>query len=192
MPDPGGLVSPAAKGNWRKIRGIGFRENPVIGHESKQVVIGPLAKGDDPAERHIPSRSDGRLGERVRARVAMHYASHTGGAGLRYHGKSIAFGIPRMNHDRHTGIRREFKLPGKCATLLRSRRVVIVVIESALPDGDRPVGKMLAQLFDIPRRVEPDRIVRMNPGGEPDKPRIAGGEIPRRASGAEDIPGAAA
>src|ERR1035437_5174378 len=69
--DPRRLVPLSPMGNWSEIRRVGFDQQAVVRHESQQRVVRPLLECDDTAERNVPSRFEGRAGERVRARKAV-------------------------------------------------------------------------------------------------------------------------
>jgi hypothetical protein len=111
---------------------------------------------------------------------------------LANHRSSVCLRISRVNHHRKTHLASEPQLLGKNASLLDAWRIVIMVVESAFADRHSSFGCDQPESLNITRRVESDRIVRMNASGEPDIPRIRGRYIPRRASGAENISGAAA
>ena len=65
-------------------------------------------------------------------------------------------------------------------------------VEATLPYRDCTSGNVFADALDVARGIEPLRVVRMDSRGVPDESWIGAGHFPRCASGAEDIPGAAA
>lgn len=132
-----------------------------------------------------------RFSELVRARIAMENSSHTAGAGFGDHGAGVVFSVARMHDHRLARITRESELFGKCASLLESRRVVVVIIEPALSHSHCSLVEQLAKLIDIACRIESARVVRMNPRSVKNKSVVLGSDGCRCASGAEDIPGAA-
>ena len=66
-----------------------------------------------------------------------------------------------------------------------------MVVEPAFADRHGASRRMLTKPLDITARIEPGSVVRMNPGRIPYISGVSGGDSLRRASGAEDIPGAA-
>jgi hypothetical protein len=65
MAHPRRLVTLSSIRNRCEIRGIGFGENSILGNKPDQIVIAPLAKGDDSAERDIPAMRNCRIGKLV-------------------------------------------------------------------------------------------------------------------------------
>src|ERR1019366_988951 len=134
--DPRRLVALSAIRNWREIWRVGFHQQTVVGNESQQVVVDPLLECDDAAERNVPSRFEGRVGEGMRARKAVQDAADARSAGLAYHRCGIVLGLARVHDDRASSLARERELRGEGAALERARRVVVVVVEPALANGD--------------------------------------------------------
>ena len=55
--------------------------------------------------------------------------------------------------------------------------MVVVIIEPALADGDRPPFELGANGGDVTSSIEPGRIVGMYAGGEIAEPGVASGEL---------------
>src|SRR5258705_8991054 len=62
--NPCRLVSLSPEWHGREIRRIGFHQQAVFWDHSDEIVVRPLVEGDDPAERHIPSRGKRELRQR--------------------------------------------------------------------------------------------------------------------------------
>jgi hypothetical protein len=103
----------------------------------------------------------------------------------------IGLGISRVYHGRLRRLARQAKLFGERQPLRISRRVVVVIVEAAFSNCHCAHLDVRAQLIDMLKRNKSLRIVRVHTSGIPDEPRIRIGDVPRCASGAEDIPGAA-
>src|SRR5688572_16644093 len=69
--DPGGLVSLSSERDRRQIWRVGFHQQPVVRNEPQQLDISPLLECHDSAERHVPTRADGVLCQRVSPGVAV-------------------------------------------------------------------------------------------------------------------------
>lgn len=67
-----------------------------------------------------------------------------------------------------------------------------MIVETTLSYRDCASGNVLADECDVAPGVEPLRVVRMDSRSVPDEPGIGAEYLARCASGAEDIPGAAA
>src|SRR5438270_8316185 len=65
---PGRLIPSASERHRREIRRVGLDQQTVVGNQPQQVVVSPFLEGDNPAERDIPSGSDGKFGQLVRTR----------------------------------------------------------------------------------------------------------------------------
>jgi hypothetical protein len=87
----------------------------------------------------------------------------------------IVFCVARVNDDWALHLARERNLSGKRESLGWSRRIVVVIIESALPDRDRRALEKLAKSRDVTLRVEGMGVVRMDSGCREYKARIPGG-----------------
>jgi hypothetical protein len=108
------------------------------------------------------------------------------------HRPRVILCIAGVDNDRLAGFLREGELLSERTALLESRRIVIVVVETAFADRDGTTRDEIAKCAGIMKWIEPARIVRMNPRGMPDESAIRFGDRLRCASGAEDILGAAA
>ena len=122
----------------------------------------------------------------------MHHSPYSGSAGFNHHCARIVFCITGMYDDREARFARKRKLCGECASLLQARRIVVVIVEPAFPDSHSARFHILAQQRRVVQFVETTGVVGMHTGGKPDEGGMGARQIPRRASGAEDIPGAAA
>ena len=97
-----------------------------------------------------------------------------------------------MDDNRLCRFTRQCELLREGAPLLGPRGVVVVIIEAAFAYRDRAVSNEFADRFYVTPRIIPAGVVRMYPRCVPDVPRIRRGDAGGSASGAEDIPGAAA
>ena len=122
----------------------------------------------------------------------MQNSDHTARAGFSDHCPRILLGITRVNDHRFALLARQGKLFGECAPLLETRRVVVVIVEPALPYCYSSFVNQRAKLVDITRCIKTDCVVRVNSSRVKDESEVTGGDGCGCASGAEDIPGAAA
>ena len=140
----------------------------------------------------MPARFDRRQGELVRTRVAVEDSAHPALPRLDHHRPGVILGVARVYHERKTRLRGQRYLRRESVTLLGPRRVVIMVVEPAFADRYGARGDVLANDREVPRSVETDCVMRVHARRVPDESWILARDVPRRASGAEDIPGAAA
>ena len=122
----------------------------------------------------------------------MQHTAHPTLPRLHDHCPRVVFRIPCVDYQRLSRLSRNCHLGGENFALPGARRVVVVIVEAAFADCDGAGGDVLPDHRNIAVVVEPDRIVGMHAGGVPHEPAVFPCDIPRRASGAEDIPGAAA
>jgi hypothetical protein len=128
----------------------------------------------------------------MRAGVAVQNSPDAAFCGFGNHRARVVFRITCVHYDRLAGFLRKSELPGEGTPLLGARRIVVVIIEPALAYRDSASMNELPQQCDISLCIESDCIMRMHARREPDEARTPGRDAGRRASGAEDIPGAAA
>ena len=69
--DPCRLVPFPPERNRCQIGRVGLHQQPLPGHESKQVVVRPLVEGHDPAERYVPAGIERGLRQGMGAGVTM-------------------------------------------------------------------------------------------------------------------------
>ena len=191
VPDPGGLIALSTIGNGRKVRRIRFSKYPIIGHEPEQIVVDPFPERHDTAERHIPAVLDRLFRKLVGSGVAMKNSFHALRACLGDHCAGVIFGIASVHDDGFACLARQLELRGESAPLLEPRGIIVMIVEPAFADGDSAVGENIAKRVQVLKWIEPDCVVRMNTGCVPDEARVRFGDCPRRASGAEDVLGAA-
>lgn len=127
----------------------------------------------------------------MRSRITVQHSDDARLAGLCNHRTSVVFSISRVNHDWSPQLARENQLLRERPPLLLPRRIVVVIVEPALSDGDCTSDDKLPNSIYMLFRIESDCIVRMYAGGAPHKAGIRGCYERRSASGAEDILGAA-
>ena len=113
------------------------------------------------------------LCQRVRPGVAVEDADHARGLRLRDERARVVLGLPSVSHDWPPHLRSEGDLSGKHGALSLTRRVVVVVVEAALPYGNGG-SQQLAQPRNIAPFVEGSGIVRMDSRSREDKARILG------------------
>jgi hypothetical protein len=102
----------------------------------------------------------------------MKDSRHSGGASVPYHGPGISFRVTRMNNERELYFRGERYLGGEHVALHAARRVVVVIVETALTNRDPSGAKELPKPGEIARGVERCRIVRVNPSGGEHEARV--------------------
>ena len=120
------------------------------------------------------------LGERVRAGEAVQHAGDSCCFGFRYDAASIVLRVAGVHHQRETFVSREVELGRQRFDLRATRRVLVVVIETTLTHRNGALPQLLAEQWDVARRIEGRRVVRVDAGGAEDKSRIRGRE--RRGS----------
>ena len=162
---PRRLVALAAMGHRCKIGGVGLDEEAGFGHQPQEIVVRPLFERHDPAERHVPAGVDRQLGKRVLAGVAMQYPGDARRARLAEDDARILFRVARMDDDRPPGFGCQRDLGGERGALGVPRRIVIVVVEAALPHSNRSPKHDLAQLRNVAGGIKAGGIVRVDPGG---------------------------
>jgi hypothetical protein len=121
----------------------------------------------------------------------MKNSGHSIGPSLQNHRTRIVFGVASVNNHRKVEIACSGELICESSSLVSPRRVVVVIVEAALPYCHRPIRRELLQLRNVAHRIEAGRIMRMNSRREPDEASILARDNPGCTSGAEDIPGAA-
>lgn len=192
--DPRRLVPLSPEGNRRQVRRVGLHQQPVSRHEAEQIIIGPLVEGHYPAERHVPAGIKRELRQGMRAGVAMHDTNDASGPRLPDERLRVVFRLTRVNDDGPVHLAGERYLSGKRRALGLSRRIVVVIVESALADRDRRVPEELAQPGNVAPLVERRGVVRMDSRRRENKTRIFGrafsreGRYLERLSDADDSP----
>ena len=170
--NPRRLVPLPSEGNGGEIRRVGLHQQTIPRYKPHQVVVRPFVEGHDPAERDVPSRIEREVGQRVGARVAMEDSQDPSGSGVADDRAGIVFGISGVDHDRLVELTGERDLRRECGALGLARRVVVVVVESALANRDGGLSKQLAQLRNVARCIERGCVVGMDSGGRKDEPGI--------------------
>jgi hypothetical protein len=172
MRNPSGLVPFPPEGHRREIGRIRLYEQTIPWDQTHQVVVRPFVESDDPAERDVPSRVQRELRQRMGARVAMQDSEDSGGSSIANGGPGVVFRISRVDNQRLAHLRGERNLRRERGALGLARRIVVVIIESALADCYGRTADQLAQLRDIARRLECCCVVGMDSGGRKHEPWI--------------------
>lgn len=159
-------------GDGREIRCVRFREQPVVGDEAQQLDVVPLAERHDPAERHVPAEVDGLLRQLVRSGIAMQNPSHRLRGRLGDHCARVILSIAGVYDNRQSRFPCKLELAGKSVPLLAPRGIVVVIVEAAFTNRDSTVRENIAERVQMLKRIEADRVVRMNAGCVPDETRI--------------------
>ncbi len=115
---------------------------------------------------------NGALGERLRPRVTVKDAANTRGARLVDHRAGVVLGIASMDDERAAKFFRERNLSRKCCALFLSRRIVVVIVEPALADGDGSGVNTLLDERQVTRRVKLRRVVGVHAGGKENESRL--------------------
>jgi len=105
----------------------------------------------------------------------MHDADDPSGPSLIEQRSRVVFRFPRVNDDGEMHLGSKSYLGGKRRALRWARRIVVVVVEPALPDRDRS-AKKLTEPGDVALLVESGRIVGMDARRRENKRRVLGGE----------------
>jgi hypothetical protein len=106
----------------------------------------------------------------------VHDADHTGGLGLAKQRPGVVFRLSRVNDDWPVGFGGESYLGGKRQALGCARRIVVVIVEPALADGDRGVKKR-TKPRDVALLVERGRVVWVDSGGGEDEARMSSSDV---------------
>ena len=171
---PRRLISFATKWNGSEIGRVRLDEEPVSRNQAEQIVVRPFPESDDAAEGDVPAGVEREPGERVRSRIAVQDSLYTQRARCTDHGSGVVLGISRMHNQRQFEFRRELDLALKDGSLSFPRRIVVMVVESALSDRDSLGGKAFTQLGEIASGVETRGIMRMDTGSGEHELRIRG------------------
>jgi len=188
---PRWLISLSTIWNRREVGRVGLCKNSVIGNEPEERIVIPFLECDDPGKRHIPPHFDRRLRELMRAGVTVEHADDTGTSRFGDHRSRVILCIPRVHDYGPAQLASECQLRGKRATLFLPRRIVVMVVETALSDRHRATSDESLELSDVVSRMESVSVMRMYTRSAPYISRILSRDDRRCASGAEDIPGAA-
>ena len=122
----------------------------------------------------------------------MHDSADALRPGVRQDRSGVVFCVPRMDYDWQLELLCQCDLRQEGVALRSAGGVVVVIIQAAFSHPDRSFRSVLADQVEVTLADETASVVRMNSGGMPDEPPVGRGHFPRCASGAEDIPGAAA
>jgi hypothetical protein len=164
MSNPGRLVALPAKRDWCQIRRVGFHEEPILRDEAKKLVVSPLLERHDAAEGDVPTGVDREGSEGMCASVTVQYASDSGCARVTNDCTRIVLGVPGVHDDGSPGLGGKLNLRGERVSLGLAGRIVVMVVETAFADGDGAALEQLAQLGNVPGRIEGRGIVRMDAG----------------------------
>ncbi len=106
------------------------------------------------------------------ARVAVQDSEDARNPGIADDRPGVVFRISRVDDDRLAHFGGERNLSRERGALGCARRIVVMIIESALADRHSRTTKQLAQFRDIARRVECGRVVGMDSGSSKHEPRV--------------------
>lgn len=140
----------------------------------------------------MPAGFDGGQSQLVRAGIAVQDSADSALPCLYHHRACVVFGVACVDHERPARFRGQRDLRRESVALFGPWRVVVMVVEPALADCHGARRDVLANDRQVPSTVEADGVMRVNARGVPHEPGIVAGDVPRRESGAEDIPSAAA
>jgi hypothetical protein len=102
----------------------------------------------------------------------MQYASDSGRPCVTNDCTRIVLGVPSVHDDWSPGLGGKLNLRGERVSLGLARRVVVMVVETAFTDRDSPSLEQLAQLRNVPGRIEGRGVVRMDAGRREDETRV--------------------
>jgi hypothetical protein len=106
------------------------------------------------------------------AGVAVHHAEDADALRVPDERPSIVLRVSRVNDNRllHLGCQRD--LSSKCGALGFARRIVVVIVEAALTDGDGTASQELTKSGNVALLIEFGRIMGMDTGGREHQTRI--------------------
>lgn len=157
---------------------IGLDEQSIDWREPQQIVIGPLLEGDHTGERQKPSGIERDARERRRPREAM---QHPANALLPCFGDnrgSIVRSLSCMHDDRTSELSSDGKLLRKRETLLWTRRMIVMVVQSTFSYGYCSGPNELSQRVCCRCWIVAGGVVRMHAGCETQKTGVLHGECP--------------
>jgi hypothetical protein len=102
----------------------------------------------------------------------------------------VVLGLARVHDDRKRELRGKLELRGERQPLAVPRRVVVVVVETALAHGNRTTVREPADPVHVARPIETGGIVRVHAGREPREPAFPFGEGAGPRGGRERLPNA--
>jgi hypothetical protein len=111
-------------------------------------------------------------------------------SGVDDHRPRVCFSVARVDDDSDVEFPRELQLCRERRPLPVTRRMVVVVVETAFTDGNRTAEQMLADRLDIARGVKRRCIVRVNTRRERDEPGMLGSDGSGSLGGPERFPDA--
>jgi hypothetical protein len=120
----------------------------------------------------------------------MQHASNTGFSCLSDQRPRVVFRLARVNDDRLAGLASKSYLGGERRALRLSRRIVVVVVEAALPHRYRRSVEQVAKAWNMPPLVECCRVVRMDSRSRENESRILGCVLGRERRSVERLPDA--
>ena len=95
----------------------------------------------------------------------MQHADYLRAARLRDESTRVVLGVARMDNERLPHFCRQRDLSGEYGALGSARRIVVVIIETALAYGDSRPAQEGAELGNVTRSVETGRVVGMDSSG---------------------------
>jgi hypothetical protein len=160
--NPRRLVSLPAVWDRREIRRIGLDQKAIARHHPNEIVVSPLLERHDAGERDIPAGGDRKFRQRSRAGVAVQNSGNSGALCLANCGSGVVLRVTSVNHYRSLGFVCEHNLRREGGALRIARRVVVVVVEAALPHRDGTALQKAAQSRYVALGVEGRGVVGMN------------------------------
>jgi len=158
--------------NGSEVGCIRLDKYAVIGDRADNIVAAPVLERDDAAEGDVPACIECRAGEICSAGKAVQDAADAFPARLAYHRRGIVVRVARVHNDSTIETLRQLQLHRECPALSVARRVVVVVVESALADGDGTGIEQTLERGDVGYGIERRRIMRVNPSRECDPARM--------------------
>jgi hypothetical protein len=139
----------------------------------------------------VPPRFESRFRQLARAGETVHHSSNSLASGLRHHPPRILLGIPGVDHQGHACLAGKLYVLQKYSSLFLAGGIVVVVVQAALADCNRAIPDKRSDQVSVAHFIESGCVVRVNARSVPYEARIIRRDGMRRASGAEDVPGAA-
>jgi hypothetical protein len=181
--DPHRLVSLPAMRHRREVGRIGLDQKAIARHHSNQIGVRPLLERHDAAEGDAPTRRDREFRQGLRTGVAVQDSGYSGGARLANCGSRIVLRVACVDDYRALCLVGERNLGRERGTLRIARRVVVVVVETALTHCDRASLEKVTELRDVALGVERCGVVRVNARGRENEAPVFLSVLSRQRSG---------
>jgi hypothetical protein len=107
----------------------------------------------------------------------VQYATHARTARLDDHRPRVIFGVTGVHDHGTIELVSERELRRERAALQVTRRVIVVVVETAFADGNRTVADEALDRLDVAQGIEVGAVVRVDAGGEKNEAGMSIGDV---------------